>query len=155
MLKDVLLGFVLLATAGRSQLAANQPDAVTVTVQSDRDQGRLLITVTVANGLDRSIFTEDMKTACSIVHLERLVNDRWERIGDCLAERAAAVVEIGAGGDEMVTIDAGHAGATAGTYRAVVTYRLAGGPEGEEPERAESAAFELDACRRHKDLSSR
>ena len=99
--------------------------------------------VTVANGLGRAVYAEDMKTGCSIVWLERSSGGAWERVGDCFMERAASVVEIRSGSAETVSIDPAGANLTAGRYRAVFTYRFAPGPEGEEPERAVSAEFEL------------
>ena len=99
--------------------------------------------VTLANGLGRTVYAEDLKTACSIVWLERSSGGTWERVGDCFMERAASVVEIRSGSAETVSIDPAGANLTAGRYRAVFTYRFAPGPEGEEPERAVSAEFEL------------
>lgn len=126
-----------------------EPGSVKVTTNSGHFNEQSSIAATVTNGLTRSIFTEDMKTGCSIVWLERLDESRsevgtWERIEGCNAERAPAVVEIGSGQDRLVSLDGAALDVAAGTYRIRFTYRFAAGPEGEEPETIVSDTFTVD-----------
>ncbi len=107
------------------------------------------LTLAVSNGSTQTIYVEDMKTDCSIVTLLAKAGDGWETVWGCGMERLPRVVAIEPGGSEPVVIrpDSSHilteGGLGAGTYRARFSYRLAPGPEGEEPEVAFSAEFEI------------
>jgi hypothetical protein len=132
---------------------AGKPGAVTVATTLNSYREGEVITVTVANGRDQSIYSEDQKTDCSIVSLEHLAGDRWETVTGCGAERAPLIVELRRGATHSVRIDPtstnfqggdGSPAARAGTYRIVFTYRLAAGPEGVEPERVVSPTFRIE-----------
>lgn len=83
------------------------------------------IVATVANGTTRPIYTEDSKTDCSIVTLERRTESGWEVIAGCRFGRPPLIVEIKPGQRVTVKIDpksvhlssGGHLGFGAGTYR--------------------------------------
>jgi hypothetical protein len=93
------------------------------------------IGLTVANGLDRTIYSDDFKTECSIVTLERQVASRWDPITGCALGRPTMTVAIGSGRGRTITIDPrsmhlqkAAAGAPlafgAGTYRITFRYRF-------------------------------
>lgn len=84
------------------------------------------VVATVANGTTRPIYTEDSKTDCSIVTLERKIPSGWETIAGCRFGRPPLIVEIRPGERVTVTIDpksthlsfgGGALGFGAGTYR--------------------------------------
>jgi hypothetical protein len=94
-----------------------------------------VVVVTVANGLDRTIYSDDFKTECSIVTLERQVASRWESITGCALGRPTMTVAIGSERGRTITIDPrsmhlqkAAAGAPlafgAGTYRITFRYRF-------------------------------
>ena len=127
-----------------------KPGAVTVTTTRSSYRPGEVINVSVVNRGDQSVYSEDQKTDCSIVVLERLTGERWETVTGCGAERAPRVVEVRPGATHTVRIDptstnfqGGGGGPTvrAGTYRIGFTYRMAAGPQGVEPERVRSPAF--------------
>jgi hypothetical protein len=95
-----------------------------------------IVRVTVANGLDQSLYTNNQKSACTIVTLERLHAGTWERIGGCGMEMLPSVVEIGPGDVVEVAINP-HSNLWGidtskglafgiGTYRVSFSYWLAG-----------------------------
>ena len=111
-----------------------------------------VITVTIANGLSQTIYSQDMKTDCSITILERSDGTRWEPILACLMERAPIAVAIGPGRVRTVAINprsfnfanprgAGMVALRPGPYRITYTYRLKPGRQGEEPYAAHSPTF--------------
>jgi hypothetical protein len=98
--------------------------------------------VTVANGLGTSIYTEDFKTVCSIVMLQRAESSGWRDIDGCQLGRPTVTVMIGAGLGQTVEIDPNSThlqdggtriGFGAGVYRIKFGYRLDRGRMGEEP----------------------
>lgn len=107
------------------------------------------IELTVRNDSSQTVFVEDMKTDCSIVTLEKSVEGEWATVWGCGMERLPQVVAIEPGGREAVVIRpssnfiVGEPGLRAGSYRARFSYRLARGPEGEEPEVAYSPEFSI------------
>ena len=113
------------------------------------------IWVTVANGRRQTIYSEDSKTDCSIVILERLAGKIWEPVLGCAVGRAPIVVAIGPGRGRVVTIDpfsfhlrlgtpdTSKPVLRAGTYRIRYAYRLGPGPEFEEPYTAFSPTFQI------------
>jgi hypothetical protein len=139
------------ATPGASgSRPTGKPGAVTVTTALSSYRSSEVIVVRVVNRGDQSIYSEDQKTDCSIVVLERLTGERWGAVTSCGAERAPRVVELRPGATHTVRIDptstnfqggVGSPTVRAGTYRILFTYRLAAGPEGVEPERVTSPAF--------------
>jgi hypothetical protein len=64
------------------------------------------VTATVVNGFDRAIYTEDFKTACTIVVLQRMQGDSWTDVTGCALGRPTLTVTIGPGLGQPVTIDA-------------------------------------------------
>ena len=56
-----------------------------------------VIRAVIANGLERALYTEDEKTDCSIVFLERSGADTWHPVPGCALGRAPLVVAIGPG----------------------------------------------------------
>ena len=107
------------------------------------------IELTIANGLDQTIYTEDMKTACSIAILEVQDSDTWGPLLDCGMERLPLTLAIDSGMGRVVTIDpsgmvgamAGESSPAPGTYRIRFSYRTEPGPEGEEPHSVLSDEF--------------
>ncbi len=127
---------------------------VTVRVGAQAYNAGDVIVGTIANGLSQIIYSQDMKTDCSIVLLERWDGTRWEPIRACLMERAPIVVAIGPGRIRSVAINprsfnfadpsgAGRGGARVGRYRITYTFRLAPGRQGEEPNAAFSSTFRI------------
>jgi hypothetical protein len=113
------------------------------------------IRATVANGRRQTIYSEDSKTDCSIVILERWAGKTWQPVLGCAVRRAPIVVAIGPGRGRIVTIDpsslhlrAGMPGTSkpvlrAGTYRIKFAYRLGLGSGVEEPFSAFSPSFQI------------
>lgn len=108
----------------------------------------------VGNGLERSLFTEDQKSGCSILILEREQGSGWEPIQGCNLERKPAVMELRPGESREGAIDpwsthfdrppgSSSPAFGAGRYRLRLTYRLAQLPEGEEPHAVASAPFRI------------
>jgi hypothetical protein len=104
----------------------------------------------IANGLDRTIYTEDFKTACSIAYLQRFDAGRWVDITGCQMGRPTVTVSIGPAQGVTVTFDphsfqltAGRPGRAfgAGTYRVRFTYRVDPAARGEDPLTVLSAGF--------------
>jgi hypothetical protein len=106
------------------------------------------VVLTVVNGGPRTVFTEDQKTDCSIVMLERWDGRGWVALSNCGAERAPRVVPIEPAERSRVVIDTGSPNfaedpAGSGSYRAVVGFRYERVPEGSEPEQAVSSTFAI------------
>lgn len=104
------------------------------------------LTLTVANGLDGAIYTEDLKTGCTVVMLESWDGAAWQPVSDCGVERLPRTVMIAPGHGLAVVIrpfDPGGSPVRPGSYRARFSYRLAPGPAGEEPAAVASEPFEL------------
>jgi len=120
-----------------------------VTADATGHQPGTVIVVTVVNGGARVVFTEDQKTDCSIVMLERWDGGGWISLSNCGAERAPRVVAIGPAERSRVVIDTGSSNfveqsARPGRYRVVFGFRYERVPEGTEPERAVSRTFAID-----------
>ena len=102
-----------------------------------------VVVVTVANGLGKSLYTEDFKTVCSIVTLQRSESGgAWKDIEGCQLGRPTATVTIGAGLGQTVDIDpnsthfrdgGNRIGFGPGTYRVKFGYRFDRDRVGEEP----------------------
>jgi hypothetical protein len=134
--------------------ATVQPGQVTVEMSATSYAEGEAIQGTVANGLEDTIYTEDMKSDCSIVILEQQAGEAWQPIPGCAMERAPLILALDPGHGRVVTLDplsihfkdgsASQAPAfEAGTYRIRFTYRLEPGPEGEEPLEAFSDTFTI------------
>ena len=126
--------------------------AVSVASGADRYPVGAPIRASVANGLDRAVYTEDFKTACSIVILQRHDGGTWTDILGCQLGRPTATVTIGPGQGRAVeldpssfhlTTDAGGPGFGAGTYRVKFTYRVEPAPRGEDQLTAYSPEFAI------------
>src|SRR5207244_1969271 len=113
-----------------------------------------VIPVTVSNGMDRPVYTEDFKTACSIVILQRGDGGGWTDITGCALGRPTATVTIGPGLGRQVEIDPasvhlnrgappGTRAFGAGTYRVKFTYRVEPAVGGEDPLTAYSPEFAI------------
>jgi hypothetical protein len=100
------------------------------------------IRVTVHNGDDRPAYTEDFKTACSIVILQRKGNGGWTDIIGCALGRPTATVTIEPGRTDPIELDPASFHLTnrgtgpaigAGTYRVKLTYRTEPESTGADP----------------------
>lgn len=110
-----------------------------------------VVPVTVANGLSTEVYTEDFKTVCSIVMLQRSESGAtWKDIDGCQLGRPTLTVAIGPGLGITIDIDpasthfrsgGNRIGFAAGTYRIKFGYRLDRARMGEEPLVAYSATF--------------
>lgn len=126
--------------------------AVSVTLDADHYPVGAVIRATVANGLDRAVYTEDFKTACSIVTLQHRDGDAWTDIVGCRLGRPTATVPIGPGLGHAIELDpssfhladdTGGSAFGAGLYRVTFTYRLESAVGGEDPLTAYSAEFAI------------
>lgn len=124
--------------------AQAKPDVVSVALGRATYQAGQTVMGMVLNGLKQTIYSADMKTDCSIVTLEQLKNGSWEPVPGCNSLRAPRVVEIGTMRGQEIAINplstnfgiepgSKTPAFGAGTYRLRFSYRLAPGPEGEEP----------------------
>jgi hypothetical protein len=107
-----------------------------------------VIQVTVANGLDKPVYTEDFKTMCTIVTLQRSQGGSWSDITGCALGRPTATVTLGPGLGQAVTIDPNsfhlrESPIGPGTYRVKFGYRLEQDPMGQEPLTAYSPEFSV------------
>jgi hypothetical protein len=127
---------------------------VSVTVTPPVIAERAAISVRIANGLAAVVYTEDSKTDCSIVFLERRDGEAWTRVGGCGLERLPAVVAIGARRVRTARIDptSFHLGVPEGfppaigpgVYRIRFTFRRTPEPLGIEPEAVLSDPFRIE-----------
>jgi hypothetical protein len=124
---------------------------VTVTVSARSYKPRVPIGAVVTNGLRHAIYTQDTKSDCSILLLQRLDGASWADVSGCALGRPPAVVAIGASHARTVAIDPGsinfaNGSPTAtlppGTYRLRLTYGFSF-QEGDEPMAATSPPFVL------------
>ncbi len=81
------------------------PGAVTVTVNAPSYREGEVIRGVVANGLDRTIYTDDLKSDCSIVLLERREGGDWREIEGCAAFRRAFTFGISPGRGREASIN--------------------------------------------------
>ncbi|HZM79448.1 MAG TPA: hypothetical protein VFC19_27270 [Candidatus Limnocylindrales bacterium] len=101
------------------------------------------VRLTVANGSGKTIYTEDFKTVCSIVMLQRAEGGgAWKDIDGCGLGRPTVTVAIGPGLGHTVEIDpnsthlrdgGNRTGFAAGRYRIKFGYRFDRDRMGEEP----------------------
>lgn len=147
------------STRARTPSRASTSDALGDPV--DTSPGRVLVAplmdvfelgravqATAGNGTAEVIYVEDLHAGCSIAVLEQRRGDRWVALPDCGAERAAAVLAIGPGRGRSIRIepesliDSGSP-LVSGTYRLVVGWRTAPGPEGFTARRSYSSPFQI------------
>ncbi|HEV8558150.1 MAG TPA: hypothetical protein VGR06_17390 [Actinophytocola sp.] len=126
-----------------------------VSVKLDAGEYRVggKIRVTVSNGMDRPVYTEDFKTVCSIAILQRKDGGGWTDITGCALGRPTVTVTIGPGLGQRIEIDpasfhltrGGPGGPAfgAGTYRVKFTYRGEPTLGGEDPFTAYSPEFTI------------
>jgi hypothetical protein len=97
------------------------------------------IRVTVHNGNDRPAYTEDFKTACSIVILQRKTSDGWTDITGCALGRPTMTVKVEPGSADPIELDPASfhlkngPAVGAGTYRVKLTYRTEPESTGTDP----------------------
>jgi hypothetical protein len=143
-------------SAGAAQTASGSPvpAAGKVEVRLGKASYRIgeVVTATVANGSDKPIYTEDFKTVCSIVMLQRSESGAWKEIQGCALGRPTVTVMIEPGAGETITIDpnsfhlrdgGNRLGFGSGTYRVKFGYRLDRGGFGQEPLVVYSPTFEV------------
>jgi hypothetical protein len=125
---------------------------VTVTTTAHSYQVGAVVTASIANGLDRPIYTDDFKTACGIAYLQRSSGGTWTDITGCRLGRPTMTVKIGAGLSREVQFDpysfhltAGKAGPGfgAGTYRVKFTCRFDADMGVDDPMVAYSTEFQV------------
>jgi hypothetical protein len=63
-----------------------------------------LVSVTVANGLPRTILVEDHQSECTVVTLERQEGSRWLAVAPCQLETPTRLVPIASGAAQTVTL---------------------------------------------------
>ena len=111
-----------------------------------------VIHVTVSNGMDRPVYSEDFKTACSIVTLQRHDSGGWSDITGCALGRPTVTVTVEPGSAERIELDpasfhlahgSGRPAFGAGTYRVAFTYRLERAVAGDAPLAAYSPEFAI------------
>src|SRR5437867_1702355 len=70
-----------------------------VSVKLDAGEYRVgsVVHVTVSNGMDRPVYTEDFKTACSVVILQRQEGGAWTDILGCKLGRPTTTVTVSPG----------------------------------------------------------
>ena len=139
------LGTIAAVPRGKVTLSVGQPSFAEGAV----------ITVRIANGLESVVYTEDSKTDCSIVILERKDGEDWTRIAGCSVERLPAVVALGPRRLRTARIDprSFHLGVPqgsskpafgAGVYRIRFTFRRTPEPLAIEPEAVLSDTFRIE-----------
>jgi len=137
------MGTVGPVTRGKVTVASSAPVAAAGAALSIR----------VGNGLESAVYTEDSKTDCSIVVLERKDGETWTRIAGCAVERPPAVVALGPGRVRDARIDpssvhlGGNGGSPAfgaGLYRIRFSFRTRPEPAGIEPETVFSDPFRIE-----------
>jgi hypothetical protein len=110
--------------------------------------------ITITNTSAAPIYTEDMKSGCTVIILERWAEQDWQPLLGCGSERSPAVVQLDPGESLQVTLDPFSSHFTNGLpvvgpafepgwYRACLRYRLAPGPEAVEPFSATSDLFSV------------
>jgi hypothetical protein len=126
------------------------PGEVSAKLGSDGYPVGAVIHVTVSNGLDHPIYTEDSKTACSIVFLQRQDADSWHDIVGCRLGRPTSIVAIDSVLGRRIELDptsfhlsdgTGRPAFDAGRYRVSFTYRVDPDIAAAEPMIAYSAEF--------------
>ncbi|HEY3248484.1 MAG TPA: hypothetical protein VGK88_09375 [bacterium] len=129
-----------------------QPGKITLTLASPQLSAGAPLSVTIANGLGRTIYAQDEKTDCSVLLLERWTGRAWEPVTGCLFGRTPLPVAFGNGRGRTVKIDPFSAhlnhgqpqGTPAfgrGTYRLTFSYGFSAAFGAEEPYALMSTEF--------------
>lgn len=110
----------------------------------------------VINGLDQTIYANDLKSDCTTIVLQGQHGSEWQDVQGCGMERLPVSVAIEPNNGLDVTINpfstnfglelgASEPGFGAGTYRAKYTYGFASGPDVAEHQEAFSEPFTIAA----------
>jgi hypothetical protein len=83
--------------------ARNGVIAIAISSQTFPRDGR--ITAVITNGLDRTVYTEDSKSDCSILLLQRLEGGSWIDVPACAERRPPLVVAVGASHARTISIN--------------------------------------------------
>lgn len=126
---------------------------VTLTLDGKGYTAGQKLLVTVANGLERTIYSDDMKSACTILIVEKESGGNWTPVTGCPMERLPMSVAIGPGMGRTIEIDPGsglfdgaqpgQSALAAGTYRIRFTYRFAPEEGAAETESSVSDTFSI------------
>jgi hypothetical protein len=113
---------------------------VTVSTSADKYVVGGMITASITNRLDRPIYTDNSKTACTIAYVQRQDGGGWTDISSCRMDRPTLTVSLGPGQIRTVSFDSAFA---RGTYRIRFTYRMTQEVAGDDPLAAYSAEFSV------------
>lgn len=106
------------------------PEKATVRLNTDRDHYAVggTVVVYVSNHLEAAITALDQRSFCTIVTLERsLEDDGWQEVRNCVSGAPPAEVTLEPGSTTEIRMDPGLdplGGLRPGTYRAVLTYSI-------------------------------
>lgn len=142
------------ATIGFGLPAVTVPGQVRVLLDAAAYTEGNVLSVTITNGLDVTIYADDEKTDCSIVVLDRQTGSRWEPLLACGLGRTPVALPIGPGRARTAEINprstnfgiapgSATLGFGAGTYRVTFTYRLDPARGAHEPYSVSLAPFEI------------
>ena len=116
----------LQGTAGLAEATGN--DLVTLSVDAASYQIGDPIIVTLRNQRTGTIYFPDHQTNCTVIQLQRQVNENWEEVNPCLLRIATRRHHLDAG--RHLNVELKSATTSADRYRAALTYqfRESGGP---------------------------
>lgn len=120
-----LLAFLGVACAASEAEGGSTTAAAAVTVRTDRLTYRSgqVIVVTVRNGLAHALTATTGQSSCTIVDLDRRVQQRWVEVRNCYAGVPPVTVRIASGATRrMRLLDP----LEPGTYRVRLEYRAQG-----------------------------
>jgi len=134
-------------TSASSPSAPPSRDGVSVKLNASNYRTGQRIDVAVANGSSKTVYTDDFKTECTIVTLQRHDGGSWTDILGCRLGRPTMTISIAPGGSRTVSLEPtsfhldGSVGP--GTYRIKFGYRLTNEVGGDDPLVAYSAEFRV------------
>lgn len=142
------------AAIGFGRPAVTVPGQVSVLLDAAAYTEGNVLSVTVTNGLDDTIYADDEKTDCAIAVLERRTGSRWDPLLACGLERTPVALPIGPGRARTAEINprstnfgiapgSATLGFGAGTYRVTFTYRLDPARGAHAPYSVSSSPFEI------------
>jgi hypothetical protein len=115
------------ATTGTSGTSSGA-SAITVTTDRAVYTPSETVVVTIANRLATSVLAADHQTSCSIVSIELLLGQTWQRQNPCLLMSPTRLIEIHPSDSSVLRLpppmQAGSAAWPSGTYRVVFAYQL-------------------------------
>jgi hypothetical protein len=120
--------------SGLGQPTEVVPGAITITPSAADYERGSPISAIIGNGLRHTIYTEDLRSDCSILFLERQDATGWQQVPGCNVRRSPATVAIGSSRGRTVVIDPSSDAFLAvlgpsevplheGTYRFTLTYQ--------------------------------